>query len=396
MSSLLSSSNIRALFSPFYVVLILVTLLLMFVALKLMNSEGAYTKLPISCFTYRDNNRNGRYDVADRPYAGLLIKMERPGGNSISVKSNISGFANFKMLIDSGDAEIFSQGEHSFQATSSDGWQISSGNETQTLNFIKMVGSPSGLIAEQTCEPIGVVPALEISGRVELDDTDQAKEVQLISALSFEGDMIKIEYSDDGRYSFPVAQGDWQLRVLTKGQDLWTRNINVKDAPVEVSMFNSERSLSESIKAPIRQVGFDDLTPSDTLFEIPNGYGQLSWLNWVATHQKLYRGSGYINGTVSSEYMAYNSSGHPAIVSSDKPFDFVGVYIGVAWPPAEKDYAVIQGWRGVELVYQDKIKLSTAGSRYFDADYRNITKLVFATEKYWQLVIDDFKYRLNE
>jgi hypothetical protein len=396
MSSLLSSSKIRALFSPFYVVLILVTLLLMFIVLKVMNSESAYTKLPISCFIFRDNNRNGRYDVADRPYAGLLVKMERPDGDSISVNSNISGFANFGMLLDFDDAEVFSPGEHSIQATPADGWQISSDNESQTLNFIKMAGSPSGLVAEQTCEPIGVMPALEISGRVESDGADSTKQVQSLSAVSFEGDIIKIEYSDDGRYSFPVTQGDWQVRLLTADQMQWSRNISVKDASVEVSMISSGGSSSEPIKAPMRQVGFDDLTPSDTLFEIPNDYGQLSWLNWVATHQKLYRGSGYINSTVSSEYMAYNSSGHPAVISSDKPFDFVGVYIGVAWPPAEKDYAIIQGWRGTELVYQDKIRLSTAGSRYFDADYRSITRLVFSTEKYWQLVIDDFKYRLKE
>ncbi len=39
----------------------------------------------------------------------------------------------------------------------------------------------------------------------------------------------------------------------------------------------------------------------------------------------------YRRSRTSGEFVAYNSSGHPAAISSDEPFDFVGGYFGVAW-----------------------------------------------------------------
>ena len=173
------------------------------------------------------------------------------------------------------------------------------------------------------------------------------------------------------------------------------RKISVKNYAVVASRFNADRD--KQLPKPHNIIAdFDTLTASDTLYELPYGYASLNWINWIATHQKLYKGAGYINATVSSEYMAYNSSGHPATVFSDEPFDFVGTYIGVAWPNAEKHEIVVQGLRKDELVYEDKFKGSTAGAVYFDADYRNVTRIVFASEANWQLVIDDAEFRTGK
>ena len=145
----------------------------------------------------------------------------------------------------------------------------------------------------------------------------------------------------------------------------------------------------------MRTASFDELTPSDTLYEIPFGYQGLRWWNWIATHQKFYRGAGYINGTVSSEYMAYNSSGQPAHAwrEGDKPFDFLGCHVNVAWPRGEEEPVITKAWRGNKLVHTDTLRLDTAGSIYFQAGYRGITKLEFAHGNYERIVVDDCHFR---
>ncbi len=101
-----------------------------------------------------------------------------------------------------------------------------------------------------------------------------------------------------------------------------------------------------------------------------------------------------MNGATSGEYVAYNSSGNPATVSSDQPFDFVGASIGSAWPEGEQYDVVIRAWRGDELVHVDRLGPSTAGPVFFDADYRSITRLELASEANWQFVVDDAEFRL--
>src|SRR5688572_9811600 len=53
--------------------------------------------LNISVFTFRDLNRNGRYDLGDLPMAGLLVDATSEGLPEVTRRSNGSGFANFEM-----------------------------------------------------------------------------------------------------------------------------------------------------------------------------------------------------------------------------------------------------------------------------------------------------------
>ncbi len=46
--------------------------------------DASSRELNISCFAYRDINRNGRYDTVDRPYAGLQVTLRRPDGRNTS------------------------------------------------------------------------------------------------------------------------------------------------------------------------------------------------------------------------------------------------------------------------------------------------------------------------
>ena len=170
------------------------------------------------------------------------------------------------------------------------------------------------------------------------------------------------------------------------------RNLSVDKYPLIASQMHADRQ-SFPPKPKLKVIGFDNLTTSDTLCEIPNGYEGLDWRNWVATHQKLYEGNGFINAATSSEYVAYNSSGHPATLSSSQMFDLVGVYAGMAWPDGERHDIVVKAWRNDTEVYHDRFRGTISGPTYFDADYRSVTRVEFASDGYWQIVVDDLACR---
>lgn len=187
-----------------------------------------------------------------------------------------------------------------------------------------------------------------------------------------------------------VESGSWLLRIDdADGRPI--RRVEVGDDPVVVSQVSGDGF--DSLPTTV-VLGLDDLTTANTVAEIPNGYGGLDWSNWVATHRILYGGPGYVNGATSGEYVAYNSSGNPATVSSDQPFDFVGASIGSAWPEGEQYDVVIRAWRDEEVVHVDRISPSTSGPVFFDADYRSITSLEMASEANWQFVVDDAEFRV--
>ena len=50
----------------------------------------------ISRFVFRDLDRNGRYDLGERPYAGLEVELNGTGRTPVRRSSNIAGFANFQ------------------------------------------------------------------------------------------------------------------------------------------------------------------------------------------------------------------------------------------------------------------------------------------------------------
>ncbi len=144
-----------------------------------------------------------------------------------------------------------------------------------------------------------------------------------------------------------------------------------------------------------RSVGFDDLTSSDTLYEVPSGYAGLNWNNWVATHQKFYRTASHVNATVSSEYFAYTSAGHPASTWSETAIDFVGGFVTMTLDQGENCDVIVRAWRNEELVYEDRFRTSGSGPIWFDADYRGITRIEFSNEAYWHAGIDDFTFSFS-
>ncbi len=347
-------------------------------------------KWRISCFAYRDDNRNGIYDMADRPYGGLVVEFERPDGLTVLGRSNISGFANFDMAFQNEEkGQITEEGVHIARAMPPNGYKMTSDAGHQEITFKAQKNAGGRMVAANNCVPMGVAPVLFIGGSVKISEKTTA------TITRDGGAEEELALDELGTFYKLVEPGKWTLRFTdaASGKSR-ARTVQVKSHPVILSTLTNLAETAPAAK-PVTTVSFDDLTVSDTLYEIPSGYGGLYWWNWIATHHKFYRGNGYVNATVSSEFIAYNSSGHPGTMWSEDgtTFDFVGTYISVAWPRAEKDFIYLKAWKGDELVHSDKLRLETSGSVYFQANYRGISKLELTSGNYERIVLDDFSFR---
>ncbi|CAN7498564.1 hypothetical protein LJR234_003618 [Mesorhizobium amorphae] len=335
-----------------------------------------------SVLVFRDLNRNGVYDLGDRPMPHVAVELGKPNGNTFMRWTNVSGFANFRMSVIQRDLEVVDPGHYSFRVVPPPGWSVTTGNASQESDYVVSPGSPGDMIAMRTTHPVGLAADLTISGAVTAGSR--------ISLTGPDGATAAAKVDPDGRFSVPVTSGEWLVDVSTDGATQ-RRKFVVGSAPVVLSA-SSGKGAEEPL--PNRHVvGFDDLLTTSGVFEVPSGYGGLDWYNLVAMHQRFTDGPGYINTTMSGEFIAYNSSGHPAQVFSDKPFDFAGAYFGAGWNDAEGETLVLKAWRGDQPVYEDSVVLSANGPVYFAADYMRITRLEIRTQHHWQAAIDDFAYR---
>lgn len=332
--------------------------------------------------------------MGDQPYTDLVIDISRPDGSVIRRVSNLSGFANFGMKIaDEERRDIYEPGTYEFRAKLPTGWvSILPEALHQTVQFFRREGVRSGMAPEKGCDHIGVTPALTVSGRIAVPEGTSFDDVTI--TVDDGSRKISAPMDESGNYSAPLDPGRWTLVAENRNDGgSVKRDIKVDSFSVVLSEINFPHQAAKPVGGDVHTIGFDDLTTSDTLREIPSGYDGFSWLYWVATHNKLYEGGGYINGTVSGEYIAYNSSGQPAAIWRDKPFDFVGVYIGAAWPAGEDEDVTVKAWRGDEIVYQDMFPISNAGAAFFSADYLAVDKIEFSLANYERIVIDDLKVR---
>ncbi|TPL40178.1 hypothetical protein [Mesorhizobium sp. B2-4-6] len=337
-----------------------------------------------SILVFRDRNRNGIYDLGDRPMSHVAVELGKPNGDTIMRWSNVSGFANFRMSVLQRNLEVVDPGYYSFRAVPPPGFSVTTANAFQESDYAASPGAPGDMTAQRTTHPVGLAADLTISGA--------AAPGARISLTGPDGAGAAAKVDPDGRFSAPVTSGEWLVEVSADGATE-RRKIVVGEAPVVVSAFSGKGGLAEEPLPREHVVGFDDLLTTSGVFEIPSGYGGLNWYNLVAMHQRFTDGPGYINTTTSGEFIAYNSSGHPGQVFSDKPFDFTGAYFGVGWNDAEGETLVLKAWRGDQPAYEDQLVLSASGPVYFAADYTRITRLEIRTQHSWQAAMDDFAYR---
>jgi hypothetical protein len=126
-------------------------------------------------------------------------------------------------------------------------------------------------------------------------------------------------------------------------------------------------------------ITFDDLPESQNT--ISNGYAGLNWENFYYLNTTSFIPSGYVNGTVSPQNVAYNGFGEPTAISTvDDSFDFNSTYLTSAWN--DNLTVVVEGFVGGELgekKYSQTVVLNTQTPTLFTFNFDGIDYLKFTS-----------------
>jgi len=128
---------------------------------------------------------------------------------------------------------------------------------------------------------------------------------------------------------------------------------------------------------------FDDLPDSFPGYAIPNGYGGLDWGNFYeldgANINSFYgvSASGYANGVVSANNVAFNNFGNTAITSAATPFNLVSGYFTGAFN--NNLTLSVQGYNGGSLIYSQTYTLNATSSQFITLGMNNITEVDFSS-----------------
>lgn len=335
-------------------------------------------EMNISQFVFHDTNRNGIFDLGERPFAGAAVFARFEGEVADVKNSNLSGFTNFAMSDDEPDKDITRPGDWSFSVQPPKGFIISTGNPVQQTEIRPMSQAPGGFIADPPLPFVGLAPELTIEAGTDHADrlTCTRGDTQIEAAID----------PDFGLFSCHVTSGTWNVAWHRNGTQVAQRTISVTEWPVRLPFPTGPIA---QVRDRTTVVGFDDIIRSENIQEVAAGNGGIHWHNMVATHRKFYGGAGYVNSTVSGEFAAYNSSGHPARLYDDQPFDFIGAYVGVAWPTARKAPVRIQALRDGVVIAEDAFFASNFRPVWFDAGFSQINEIRITHDIYWQVIVDD-------
>lgn len=339
--------------------------------------------LNLSAFAFRDRNRNGVMDGGDLPMAGVAFLLARPGGDLRAQRSNINGYANFSVRLGGDEEDITRAGEpYHFEVMVPPGWQVTTGNPRQTATFSPVQGSPAGMVTDTPPAVVGLAPELAIAGVV----PPGASGWQLQGPV---GSPVELE---PGAFHVPVQAGLWQL-LDAEGERL--REVQVSEAPVHLAALSTS-PLPPPLTREVR-IDFEEPLQRAVIDKLPRGYGGLGFDYLLAVDNQHYQGPGYVNLLMDGRGVGYNSSGYPVTITHEQPgqpFDFSGGWFAVAWPAAEGEELLLEGWREGRQLYRDSLPLSHLGPVWVQADFRNIDELRLGTRHYWQFVTDNLLFRL--
>jgi hypothetical protein len=270
-------------------------------------------------------------------------------------------------------------GWYEFVVSVPDGWTATGNNAAQSVEFRLIPGSIAGLGTDEMVQPVGLAPQRSVRGRLGPEDR--------IAITALDGDTVveRTEISGQTEFRYPVPASADAVTVSGVGGE-WC--FPITGYPVDVGRLDPKRGMVRAVKA-IETIDFDAVNTRG-LRKVPSGYAGLNWFNLNAMARDFTAGSeGYVNGNTSGDHVAYTSSGHPAEVWSEKPFDFIGVALTGAWLNAEGEIATIESWRGSELIASDKVALSALCPIRYMPMLADITRIRFSTAHYWQMVVDD-------
>jgi len=127
-------------------------------------------------------------------------------------------------------------------------------------------------------------------------------------------------------------------------------------------------------------IDFDDAITDPITWHMPTGYGGLQWSSrWGVMSGDYYgdNSSGYANGTVSGEYVAFNSMGMPVEVDSYDPFTLVGAYFTAAWRDGLE--INVQGYLDGDLLYSKTFTVDPYGPTWVQFDWGCIDQITFSS-----------------
>ena len=111
---------------------------------------------------------------------------------------------------------------------------------------------------------------------------------------------------------------------------------------------------------------------------IPNGYSGLNWQNMYTLNGTTYGPSGYQNGRVSGDMVAYNGFGDPsAVLLGTSPFTLNSGWFTAAW----QDQLTLDmtGYVGGVATYFASNILDTNGPSFLTFDWMNLDQVTFTT-----------------
>jgi hypothetical protein len=336
-------------------------------------------QLNYSSFVFFDVDRDGCYGLGDRPMGGIRVRLLKDGRQVASARTNTNGFANFTTSTRKRKAPIGSPGRYEFVVSVPGGWAATSGNDRQVAEFKLVPGSSSGIGADEMIKPVGLAPDRVLRGRLLPGAALSVEALHRGSVV----DESELSNQVDFRYRVPDTADEIGLSIAGSR---W--RVAAYDYPVDVGLLDPGKGSLDPGRT-VETIGFDDVNPRG-LRKIPSGYAGLSWFNLNAMGRDFAGSSeGYVNGNTSGEHIAYTSSGHPAELYADAPFDFIGVHLTAAWLKSEGEIGRIESWRGDRLVASDAVVLSALTPVYYNPMLPCVARVRFSTDHQWQMVLDD-------
>ncbi len=338
-------------------------------------APAAARDMNISQFVFRDINRNGQYDRGEPPFAGVGVRLEQDGRTPILRRSNLAGFANFPMSDDDASQDITSAGPVTFAVELPEGMVLTTGNPAQSARILPLPVAPGGFVMEPVNPFMGIAPDLVI-----------ATHAEGVAAMTCTSGEARVTAEARGRELVcTVAPGAWTVTWDMADGSTVTRVAEVAEWPLHLPATPASGG-----NLPPLKLTFDDLITSQNIVELPSFDG-FRFHNFVVAHHKFYNGWGYVNATVSGEFAAYNSSGHPARITSDRPFGLARVFLAAAWPDGAAYPVEITALRDGAVVATELVTISHLSPVLFEPRWADIDTLVIRHSAYWQVVMDDME-----
>jgi hypothetical protein len=123
---------------------------------------------------------------------------------------------------------------------------------------------------------------------------------------------------------------------------------------------------------------FDDISIGG---HIPDNYGGLQWGPFAfylapSDNMAFFADSGYDNGLVSGNFVAYNNSDQVFSVSGPT-FDFNSAYLTAAWNTGLN--ITVTGMLGATTLYSQTVVVNTTAPTFFTFNYLGIDQLTFSS-----------------